>query len=256
MTSASSTCDRRPRRVMNASTVADALLIGAAVVWVLARQVQLARVKPRLLLLAPLVLAFFGIRSLPTSTWRVPADLALLAVSAALSLGLGAWRGQTIRVWRDADGTWWRQGSVLTLVLWGVLIVVRGLLYGVGVAVGHREASGLGAVLVTLALSFAAQNAVTGLRMSRPPAAARSPRHSWLLTIASMAAGTNASKPAGRSAENAGKRGAGTDARADTGRVALCPRAGGAAPGQNAFLRRHAPGGDAPLPVRGNDLPW
>ena len=154
---------------MNASTVADVLLIGAAVVWVLARQVQLARVKPRLLLLAPLVLAFFGIRSLPASTWRVPADLALLAVSAALSLGLGVWRGQTIKVWRDADGTWWRQGSVLTLVLWGVLIAARGLLYGVGVAVGHREASDLGAVLVTLALSFAAQNTVTALRMNAAP---------------------------------------------------------------------------------------
>jgi hypothetical protein len=151
---------------MNASTVADLLLIAAAVVWVLARQVQLARVKPRLLLLAPLVLAFFGIRSLPASTWRVPADLALLAVSAALSLGLGVWRGQTIRVWRNADGTWWRQGSMLTLVLWGVLIAARGLLYGVDVAVGHREASDLGAVLVTLALSFAAQNTVTALRMN------------------------------------------------------------------------------------------
>ena len=80
---------------MNASTVADVLLIVAAVVWVLARQVQVARVKPR----PPLVLAFFGIRSLPASTWRMPADLALLAVSAALSLGLGAWRGQTIKVW-------------------------------------------------------------------------------------------------------------------------------------------------------------
>jgi hypothetical protein len=154
---------------MNASTVADVLLIAAAVVWVLARQVQVARVKPRLLVLAPLVLAFFGIRSLPASTWRMPADLALLAVSAALSLGLGVWRGQTIKVWRDADGTWWRQGSVLTLVLWGVLIAARGLLYGVGVAVGHRDASGLGTVLVTLALSFAAQNTVTALRMNAAP---------------------------------------------------------------------------------------
>jgi hypothetical protein len=36
---------------------------------------------------------------------------------------------------------------------------------------------------------------------------------------------------AGRSDENAAKRGAGSDARADTGRVALCPRARGAAPG-------------------------
>ena len=74
---------------MNASTVADVLLIVAAVVWVLARQVQVARVAAAGA--GPLVLAFFGIRGLPASTWRMPADLALLAVSAALSLGLGAW---------------------------------------------------------------------------------------------------------------------------------------------------------------------
>jgi hypothetical protein len=151
---------------MTLNTAADVLLIGAAAVWVLARQVRLARVKPRLLWLAPLVLAYFGIRALPTSTWRVPADLGLLVLSAAVSVGLGVWRGQTIRVWREADGTWWRQGSVRTLVLWGVLIVVRGLLYGLDAAVGHRDASGLGAILLTLALSFAAQNAITATRMS------------------------------------------------------------------------------------------
>ena len=154
---------------MNVNIVVDVLLIGAAVVWILARQVQVGRVKPRLLWLVPLLLAFFGIRSLPSSTWHVPADLGLLAVSAVISIGLGIWRGQTIRVWRDADGTWWRQGSALTLVLWGALIVARGLLYGVGIGVGHREATNLGAILVTLALSFAAQNAVTALRMTAPP---------------------------------------------------------------------------------------
>jgi hypothetical protein len=37
---------------MNANIVAGVLLIGAAVVWVLARQVRAARVKPRLLWLA------------------------------------------------------------------------------------------------------------------------------------------------------------------------------------------------------------
>ena len=153
---------------MNAGIVADVLLIAAAVVWILARQVQVAPVKLRLLWLTPLLLAFFGIRSLPASTWHVTADLALLAISAAVSIGLGVWRGQTIRVWRDADGTWWRQGSALTLVLWGALIVARGLIYGAGVAVGHREATNLGAILVVLALSFAAQNAVTALRMTAP----------------------------------------------------------------------------------------
>jgi hypothetical protein len=163
---------------MNASIVADVLLIGAAVVWILARQVQVAPVKPRLLWLTPLLLAFFGIRSLPSSTWHVPADLALLAVSAVISIGLGIWRGQTIRVWRDADGTWWRQGSALTLVLWGALILARGLLYGAGVAVGHREATNLGAILVVLALSFAAQNVVTALRMTAaPPLSGGQPEH-------------------------------------------------------------------------------
>jgi hypothetical protein len=151
---------------MNVSTVANLLLIAAAVAWVLARQVRATRVKPRLLWLAPLVLAYFGIRALPAAFWHVAADLGLLALSAALSVGLGVWRGQTIRVWRAADGTWWRQGSVRTLALWGALIVARGLLYGLDAATGHREASGLGAILVTLALSFAAQNAVTAARMN------------------------------------------------------------------------------------------
>jgi len=67
--------------------------------------------------------------------------------------------------------------------------------------------------------------------LSQPPAVPRSSRHGWLLTIASIPAGTNASKAAGRSDENAAKRGAGNDARADTGRAALCTRADGAAPG-------------------------
>ena len=150
----------------NVTIVADVLLIGAAVVWILARQVRVTPVKPRLLWLVPLLLAFFGIRSLPSSTWHVPADLTLLVVSAVISIGLGIWRGQTIRVWRDADGTWWRQGSALTLVLWGALIAARGLIYGIGVAVHNREATNLGAILVVLALSFAAQNAVTALRMT------------------------------------------------------------------------------------------
>ena len=151
---------------MSINDIANLLLIAVAVVWILARQVQVARVKPRLLLLVPLVLAYFGIRSLPASTWHVPADLGLLAVSAAVSVGLGVWRGQTIKVWRDADGTWWRKGSTFTLALWGALIVARGLLYVLDAALGHRQASGLGAVLLTLALSFAAQNAVTALRMN------------------------------------------------------------------------------------------
>jgi hypothetical protein len=85
------------------------------------------------------------------------------------------WRGRTTAVWRDAQGIWWRRGSRLTLVLWGALFAARGVLYVVDRAAGHPEASGVGALLITLAVGFAAQNAVTAVRMTSParPAAVR-----------------------------------------------------------------------------------
>jgi hypothetical protein len=155
-------------------SAAGLLLIAAAVVWILARQVRLAPVKPRLLVLAPLVLGYAGLESLPASTWRDATDPALLALGVAVSVGLGVWRGRTIAVWRDEAGVWWRRGSTLTLALWGALFAARGALYVLAVATGHPEASGAGALLLGLAISFAAQNAVIGLRMTGPaPAPAR-----------------------------------------------------------------------------------
>lgn len=245
---------------MNASTVANLLLIAAAVVWILARQIQVARVKPLLLVAAPVVLAYFGIRSLPASFWHESANLGLLAVGVAISIGLGLWRGQTIKVWRDADGTWWRQDR--TLVLWVVLIVA--LLYGIGVAVGHREASGLGAVLVTLALSFPAQNTVTALRMNAAqPLPGGQP--------AEAAAGRGMAIPPQLAAHDRlrGRRHERIQARRQERRERretrnwewrpgryrqLCPRPGGAASARMHSGARSHPAGDAPLSVRVNDL--
>ena len=152
--------------IVNVNTAANALLIGAAVVWILWKQIQAAPIKTRLLVAAPLVMGYFGIRDTPSSTWTSAADLTLIAVGAAFAVGLGLARGTTIRVWREQDGLLWRQGSKVTLMLWGALLVVRAAMYGVAEATGHRAASGLGPVLLSLGLSFAAQNAVTGLRIS------------------------------------------------------------------------------------------
>jgi hypothetical protein len=153
---------------VTATSAADIVLIAAAVIWILIRQLRTAPVKPRLLLLAPLVLAWFGVRAVPRSLWQDAADVALLALSGVVSAALGVWRGRTIAVWRDAEGTWLRRGSTLTLILWGALVAVRGVLYLVDRAAGHTEASGTGALLITLALGFAAQNAVIALRISPP----------------------------------------------------------------------------------------
>ena len=154
---------------MNVNTVANILLIAAAVVWILAKQVKAAPIKTRLLVLAPLLMGYFGIKDTPVSTWKSGADLAFILVGALFSIGLGLWRGGTIRVWRESDGGWWRAGTKSTLYLWGALLVVRAVLAGVADATGHKPADGLGPILFSLALSFAAQNAVIATCMSGAP---------------------------------------------------------------------------------------
>jgi hypothetical protein len=141
-------------------SIADLLLIAAAVVWILAKQVRREPVKARLLVLVPLLLGWFGLRAVPGSFWHSTADVALFGIGAAVSVGLGLIRGRTIRVWREPDGTWWRQGSRTTLMLWGALLAARVALAAVDHVTGHPEASNAGVILCSLALSFAGQNVV------------------------------------------------------------------------------------------------
>lgn len=158
---------------MNVNTVATVLLIAAAVVWILWRQVQAQPVKAKMLLVVPVLLGYFGIRDTASGTWTDPAALALIAVGALASAGVGLARGTTIRVWRERDGVWWSKGSKATLLLWGVMILVRGTLDGVAHATGHSAAGGLGPMLLSFGLSFAGQNAVIAMRMGGQPFAAQ-----------------------------------------------------------------------------------
>ena len=154
---------------MSITLVADIVLIVAAVAWILFKQVQPPRVKPGLLVIVPVVLAYFGITTTAGKTWSNSADLLLIVLGAAISIALGIPRGATIRVWAADDGRWWRQGSKATLALWGALFVARAGLYVTAQASGHQAASGVGPLLFALALSFAAQNVVIALRMRPGP---------------------------------------------------------------------------------------
>jgi len=208
--------------MFNVNTAANILLIAAAVVWILAKQVKPAPVKTRLLVAAPLIMAYFGIKNTPASTWMDGADLAFIAIGAVFSIALGLWRGTTIRVWRESDGTWWRVGSKYTLYLWGALLVVRAILAGAAGSTGHKAADGLGPILVSLALSFAAQSAVTAMRMSDSSAPAQpqprppDPRRSMLAPRSRSPRGgspplaTTASSSAAPPAASAMRRGGST----------------------------------------------
>jgi hypothetical protein len=166
---------RKDSHMFNVNTAANILLIVAAVVWILAKQVRPAPVKTRLLVAAPLIMAYFGIKNTPASTWKDEADLAFIAIGAVFSIALGLWRGATIRVWRESDGSWWRAGSKYTLYLWGALLVVRAILVGAADSTGHKAADGLGPILVSLALSFAAQSVVIAMKMSDASAPTSAP---------------------------------------------------------------------------------
>jgi hypothetical protein len=61
---------------MTAQSAANFLLIATAIAWILGRQLQVAPVKPRLLLLAPVVMGYFSIRDLPVRGLLYVVDLA------------------------------------------------------------------------------------------------------------------------------------------------------------------------------------
>jgi hypothetical protein len=144
------------------------------VVWILARQLRTVVVRDRLLVAVPLVLGWAGLRGLHPATLAGGADGVLLATSALASVGLGWWRGLTLRVWRE-DGVWLRRGTPVTLLLWVALFAVRGVLAVIGRLGGHPETTDVSVLLCCLALSFAAQNAVT---LTRIGGLAPSPRRS------------------------------------------------------------------------------
>lgn len=141
------------------------------VALVLYRQRMVRRVRPRLSLRLPVVLAVVGLVELASYTGNrhVPAAaVGVLALSfVAGAVVLGAVRALTVRLWR-VEGLVLRQGTWWTILLWLVSIALHygaqswigalggpggivsaslllwlGVTYGVQAAVVHRRAEGL-----------------------------------------------------------------------------------------------------------------
>ena len=91
-------------------------------------------------------------------------------VNLAVGLVAGIWRGTTFRTWTEA-GIVMNKGTVATLVAWGVLIAIRLPFALVGRVSKRPQGSVIGELLLALAVTFAAQNAVLWLRSSRLTAA-------------------------------------------------------------------------------------
>jgi hypothetical protein len=141
-----------------------AILIAAAILFVIYRQFQTRDVSARGLIVIPLVLVALAAQNLATAPPAGALAIAALALDVAAGIVLGVLRGRSLRVWRDGDGTWWRTGTAATAALWIASIAVRiGIIVGAR-ALGVADASAAGPLELAVGISLAAQYAVVALR--------------------------------------------------------------------------------------------
>lgn len=144
------------------------ILIGAAVlIYVLARQVQKRTVKEDSRPLIFLILAVVGvveagqfIKAHPVGSEAILLTVASLAIAAVF----GVIRAFTMHLWRD-NGQLFRQGNVLTIVLWLVAIAIH---IG-GDTLIDTSAKGLSTstLLLYLAVSLGVQQVVVRYRATQ-----------------------------------------------------------------------------------------
>jgi len=135
--------------------------------FILYRQMSRLPLNPRRLVLLPVVIAVFAVQQLSRQSIRFDlGTVAFLGVSLAVSILAGMWRGTTFRMWTEA-GVVMIKGTAVTLVAWGVLIVIRLPFAFASHAARYPQGLVVGELLLALAVTFAAQNAVIWLRSSR-----------------------------------------------------------------------------------------
>lgn len=157
---------------MSGDTVLWICLAILIVVYVLVRRLAGQPISERRLFLMPGIAVLVGLFALANSApGHVRAiDIQLLVLSALISIGLGAWRGLTVRVFVK-NGNPWLQYTAGTVLLWIVQIAARFAVTVGGEGAGATLTSGTWSLLLTLGLSLAAESFVVGPRVM----AARTP---------------------------------------------------------------------------------
>ena len=141
------------------------LVLAILLPWSLHRQMHEHRITRDGLIKLPIIFAAIG--ALSVTSQDIPTDAAAagyVALSLALSLALGVWRGAVIPAWRSAEGEWMSKGNPLTITLWIVLIAAKFVMGTIASITGWFPASTTGEVFLFLGLSFAAQNLVVARR--------------------------------------------------------------------------------------------
>lgn len=148
------------------SIVVTVAVYGGLIAFILYRQMTAQPLRARRLVVLPLVIGFFAFQQLGRQHLSGGiTTLGFLVLSLVVGALAGLWRGTTFRYWA-AGGTVLVKGTRMTLVAWAVLIAVRLPFALAGHAADLPQGLEIGELLLSLAVTFAAQNAVIWMRVT------------------------------------------------------------------------------------------
>lgn len=152
------------------NAVVEGAIIVLVVGWIMLRQTRWQDLNPMRMWRGPIILGVVGFVQLKSA---IPAAgisavvVALLAVSAVLSIAVGLAMGALSQVRRTGAG-WQARTGWLGSALWLVLLAVR-----IGVDIGAKQlgadvVASVGAILIMLALNRAGRGVVLARRAAHP----------------------------------------------------------------------------------------
>jgi hypothetical protein len=145
--------------------VIEALLVAAAAVFFIVRQFLPRRVSLLSLVILPVVLGYFALRSMPAAI--PPAQSFELFANVAIGIAGGLWQAAATRVY-EKDGIWWMRGGGGYLLAWVALLAARMALRlafeGPAGAWGPAAMSSMWMIYMDAAVAWAVRSAVVYLR--------------------------------------------------------------------------------------------
>ena len=143
--------------------IAQILIVAAVVIWMIVRRFAGSPVQSKSFL-APIALTAYGLIELNQQTHGhfTGADIAMLAVEAAVGLVAGFGRGRTIRLY-VRDGHMWQRYTLVTLGVWVAFIAARIGVAAAGNVIGAALPLG-GTVMAAFGLSMLVESFVVQQR--------------------------------------------------------------------------------------------
>ncbi|GLW06861.1 hypothetical protein Misp01_19910 [Microtetraspora sp. NBRC 13810] len=152
-------------------TATNIVLVLAAVVFVLYRQMRVRTVNAPGMRVVALAMIAIGLTSGGViDPAHVALSVVLLAVECVAAVGFGAVRAATIRIWRDEAGVLWSQGTAWTLAGWAGSFLTRLALLGVAHVLGLVTAPT--SILLFVGMTIGAQALLVARRARALPARA------------------------------------------------------------------------------------